>query len=539
MKMNTTGHDSAVLGTSALRHDLTASVVVFLVALPLCLGIALASNAPPFAGLLAGIVGGIVVGILSGSGSSVSGPAAGLAAVVATQIHAVGSFEAFLLVVVFAGIIQIAFGLARFGMLARFMPTSVIKGLLAAIGVILIIKQFPNLAGFQKSGADNEPGPWDLVAMLHQIHAGSAAIGLTSLGLLLAWDRFKVLKKSPVPAPLVVVVFGVAVSEGLRLIPGIEPLGSSLLVKVPSAKTFGEFIGFLSLPDFSQVANPVIYTAAFTVAAVASIETLLNLEAVDNLDSLKRHSPPNRELLAQGIGNVVSGMIGGLPLTSVIVRSSVNLNMGAKTKLSAIVHGFLLLGCVALMPSFLNLIPLSCLAAILIATGIKLASPGLVIEKWEMGRNQFLPFVVTVTTIIATDLLVGIIAGLAVQYALNLWGGAPLNSTFRTPVELDRHDEGQGRAIVANAATFSNWVHIRSRLVSEGLHATMVLDLSETRFIDATVMLKIRELQQEFQRAGGSLKVEGLEEHKPETSHPTASRRLLIPPASGNPFTKA
>lgn len=521
-----------------LPQDLTAGMVVFLVALPLCLGIALASNAPPFAGLLAGIVGGVVVGALSGSGSSVSGPAAGLTAVVASQIHAVGSFDAFLLVVVLAGVIQLLLGLARLGMLAKFMPTSVIKGLLAAIGAILIIKQFPVVAGLQKSAIDTEFAPSAFESVRSRVHAGSAFIGLVSLALLLAWDRFKLLKKSPVPAPLVVVLLGVAISELIRFLPGIEPVAASLLVKVPSAGTVGEFMGFLCHPDFSQLTNPVVYSAAFTIAAVASIETLLNLEAVDKLDSLKRHSPPNRELVAQGVGNIVLGLIGGLPLTSVIVRSSVNLNMGARTKVSAIFHGLLLLGCVALMPSLLNMIPLSCLAAILIATGIKLASPGLIIEKWGMGKNQFVPFAVTLIVIVATDLLVGIIAGLAVQYALNLWGGAPLASTFRTAVNVGDSDGGPGRATVAKAATFSNWVHIRSKLVSGGLQKNMVLNLSETCFIDGTVMEKILELQQDFLRAGGSLKVEGLDEHKGETTHPTASRRRLVPPPGANPFTK-
>lgn len=535
MKAAETNQEQPALG--AWSHDLVAGVVVFLVALPLCLGIAVASNAPPFTGILAGIVGGLVVGALSGSGSSVSGPAAGLTAVVATQVHAIGSLDGFLTAVVLAGALQLALGLARLGKLAQFMPSSVIKGLLAAIGAILIVKQFPVALGCEPLAPETGAEEGGIHAFLQRIHPGSAFVGAASILVMVAWHRFKVLKKSPVPAPLAVVALGVALAEVSRWIPGLGPLDGSLLVSVPSAATAGEFIGLLSHPDFSRIGDPVVITAAFTVAAVASIETLLNLEAVDKLDPLKRRSPPNRELVAQGVGNIVAGLIGGLPVTSVVVRGSVNLDMGARTKASAIIHGILLLVCVALMPWLLNTIPLSCLAAILIATGFKLASPALVVEKWCKGANQFLPFAVTVAAIVTTDLLIGILAGLAVQVALNLWGGASVSSTFRARVGMEPLEEGHGRAVVGDAATFSNWVHIRARLVSGGMGSTVVLDLAGTVFIDTTVMEKIRELQHEFERAGGTLRVEGLEDHKPATSHPTASRRRLVRKSAAEPKT--
>lgn len=380
--------------SATLPRDLTSGLVVFLVALPLCLGVALASGAPLLSGVLAGIVGGILVGMLSGSHTSVSGPAAGLTAVVAAQILSLGSFPAFLLAVVLAGLIQIGLGLVRAGFLAAFFPSSVIKGLLAAIGVILILKQIPHLFGhdpdpegdlaFQQP--DHENTFSELARTIGDIHPGAAAIGLLSIVVLFVWGKWKPLKHSPVPAPLIVVLLGVGVGLWFRQLGGAWVIESSHLVQVPVADSLAGFFGFLQLPDFSQWANPAVYTAAVTLAAVASLETLLNLEAVDKLDPQQRTSPASRELLAQGIGNVTAGLIGGLPITSVIVRSSVNINAGGKTKLAAVIHGVFLLVSVALLPVWLNLIPLSCLAAILVVTGVKLASPSLVRQMWSEGR---------------------------------------------------------------------------------------------------------------------------------------------------------
>ena len=363
--------------SATLPRDITSGLVVFLVALPLCLGVALASGAPLFSGVLAGIVGGILVGLLSGSQTSVSGPAAGLTAVVAAQILSLGSFPAFLLAVVLAGLIQIGLGLARAGFIAAFFPSSVIKGLLAAIGVILILKQIPHVLGhdpdpegdmaFQQP--DDENTFSELARMIGDIHPGAAAIGLLSIVVLFVWGKWKPLKNSPVPAPLIVVLLGVGISLLFRQFGGAWVIGPSHLVQVPVADSLAGFFGFLQLPDFSQWANPAVYIAAATIAVVASLETLLNLEAVDKLDPQQRTSPPSRELLAQGIGNVTAGLIGGLPITSVIVRSSVNINAGGKTKLATIIHGVLLLVSVAFLPMWLNVIPLSCLAAILWSRG--------------------------------------------------------------------------------------------------------------------------------------------------------------------------
>jgi carbonic anhydrase/SulP family sulfate permease len=490
--------DSTEPRPSLPTRDLTSGLVVFLVALPLCLGVALASGAPLFAGLLAGIVGGILVGLLSGSHTSVSGPAAGLTAVVAAQIAALGSFEAFLLALVLAGLIQLALGLSRAGFVVAFFPSSVIKGLLAAIGVILILKQIPHVVGHDPDPEgemafeqpDHENTFTELLSALGDVSPGAAVIGLLSVALLVLWDRSKRLKKSPVPAPLVVVLFGVVLSLAFRELGGAWVVESSHLVQVPVAASAAEFFGFLRLPDFSLLVKPAIYTAAFTLAAVASLETLLNLEAVDKLDPRQRSSPPNRELLAQGAGNVVCGLLGGLPVTSVIVRSSVNINAGGQTKLATIVHGVLLLVSVALFAAWLNLIPLSCLAAILLVTGVKLASPALVRQMWAGGRAQFAPFAVTVLAIVLTDLLVGVLVGLAVGAGFILWSNA------RRPIRVvvERHVGGEVvRIVLANQVSFLNRAALARALDAVPPGGHLLLDASDSDYIDPDVLVLLRD----------------------------------------------
>ncbi len=487
--------------SATLPRDLAAGLVVFLVALPLCLGVALASGAPLFSGVLAGIVGGILVGLLSGSHTSVSGPAAGLTAIVAAEIVSLGSFPTFLLAVVLAGMIQIGLGLSRAGFIAAFFPSSVIKGLLAAIGTILILKQIPHVFGhdsdpegemsFQQP--DHENTFSELLQIIDDLHPGAAAIGLMSILLLIVWDRWKVLKKSAIPAPLVVVLVGVGISLLFRRFGGVWSIEESHLVQVPVAESLTGFVGFLQYPDFSQWLNPAVYTAGATIAAVASLETLLNLEAVDKLDPQQRDSPTNRELVAQGIGNVVTGLIGGLPVTSVIVRSSVNINAGSRTKLAAIVHGVLLLTCVVLLPAWLNLIPLSCLAAILLVTGVKLVSPALIKQMWEQGRYQFIPFVATLLAIVFTDLLTGVGIGLAVSLAFIL------NSNMRRPVRRieERHLGGSVLHIeLANQVSFLNRAAISKALdeVQRGGH--VLLDAQNTDYIDPDVLDLIRDFKE-------------------------------------------
>lgn len=478
-----------------IPRDLMAGLVVFLVALPLCLGVALASNAPLFSGLVAGIIGGILVGILSGSQSSVSGPAAGLTAVVAAQIVLLGSFQAFLLAVFVAGLIQIVMGLAKAGGLAAFFPSSVIKGLLAAIGVILILKQLPYVLGYPPISSFKE-----LLDLMGHLHLGAAVIGILSIGFLVLWDRNKTLKKSPIPAPLLVVLIGVALGFLFRRFGESWTLGSAYLVQVPVAESVKDFLSFLQLPDFSQWLNPKIYVAAFTIAIVASLETLLNLQAVDKIDPLQRSSPPSRELWAQGIGNMVSGLAGGLPITSVIVRSSVNINAGGRTKLSAVFHGVLLLVCVVFLAETLNLIPLSSLAAILIVTGLKLASPALVRQMWAGGLYQFIPFAVTVVAIVMTDLLIGVLIGLAVSLSFILW------SNLRRPVHtiVEKHLGGDVIKIdLANQVSFLNRAALDGALDNIPYGGHVLLDASGTNYIDPDILDMIRDFKEETAPARG------------------------------------
>lgn len=492
-----------------LFRDFTASIVVFLVALPLCLGIALASGAPLFSGLLAGIVGGLVVGSLSGSHTSVSGPAAGLTAVVATQIANLGTFEAFLLAVVVGGIIQIGLGIAQAGALSAFFPSSVIKGLLAAIGVILILKQIPHLLGHDTdpegemsfSQPDHENTFSEIATLLQgEIHFGAAVIGIAAIALLIVWDRVGPLKKSGVPAPLVVVLGGVGLQILFARFGSGWSIGTSHLVQIPVAESFSEFGSFLRFPDFSQWANPAIYVAGVTIAIVASLESLLNLEATDKLDTRRRNSPASRELWAQGVGNVVSGFIGGIPVTSVIVRSSVNINSGATSKLSAIFHGLLLLVCVALFPVYLNLIPLAALAAILIHTGFKLASPTLFQAMWRQGRYQFIPFIITVVAIVLSDLLIGILIGLAVSLLFIL------NSNLRRPIRriVETHIDGDVVHIeLANQVSFLNRAALDKVFNQASPGTKLLLDASESDYIDPDVLNLVRDFKEQTGPARG------------------------------------
>jgi carbonic anhydrase/SulP family sulfate permease len=500
-------HNKAPISVT-LPKDLTASLVVFLVALPLCLGVALASGAPLFSGVLSGIIGGMLVGWLSGSHKSVSGPAAGLTAIVAAQIGQLGAFETFLLAVMLAGVIQIIMGIARLGFIAAFFPGSVIKGLLAAIGVILILKQIPHVLGHDADAEgemsffqpDHRNTFTELLDTVFDIQPGAALVGLLGILLLVFWDRIKLLKKSPIPSALVVVIMGVVINFILRQSGSGWAIADSHLVQVPVSKDLGAFIGFLQFPNFTQFANPAVYVAAFTIAIVATLETLLNLEAVDKIDPDQRRSPPNRELIAQGVGNVVSGLIGGLPMTSVIIRSSVNINSGGKTKVSAIMHGVLLLICVLLMPTWLNEIPLAALAAILIMTGLKLASPQLLRQMWTEGKTQFLPFIITVVAIIFTDLLIGIVIGLCVAIAFIL------GSNLRRPLHkvMEKHSGGDVLRIeLANQVSFLNRASLEKALFEVPRGGHVLLDARSTDYIDPDILDLIEDFKKTTANAHG------------------------------------
>ncbi len=509
--------------TNALRvrtipRDLLSGMIVFLVALPLCLGIALASGAPLFSGLIAGIVGGIVIGMFSGSNTSVSGPAAGLTAVVAAQIGSLGSFEAFLLALVIAGVIQVIFGLARGGALSAYFPSSVIEGLLAAIGMILIIKQIPYLLGFDMVPKSPVHGHSNILTQIAQIfsgdfHWGAFVVGGLSLVFLITWDNIKTLKNSLIPAPLMVVVMGVVGSLFLSKLGSTWALtdATRLMVNVPIAESFSGFLELLTRPDFSQWSNPGIYVASLTIAIVATLETLLNLDAVDKLDKFQRLSPPNRELCAQGAGNIVSGLLGGIPITSVVIRGSVNVNAGARTKLSAIFHGLLLLVCVYFIPTYLNRIPLSCLAAILLMTGCKLARPKLFRKIWGEGIYQFLPFILTFVAIVATDLLIGVIIGMVISLLFIL------KSNLTQPVRQidEQHVSGPVRRIeLANQVSFLNKAPLEKALRSIPEGGDAILDARNTDYIDPDVLHFIREFKEQTAPAHNiRLGMRGFREH--------------------------
>ena len=511
-------HNQAPLSVT-LPKDLTASVAVFLVALPLCLGIALASNAPLFAGLISGIVGGIVVGILSGSHKSVSGPAAGLTAIVAAQIAMLGSFEAFLAAVSVAGAIQILMGTFRLGFIAAFFPMSVIKGLLAAIGLILILKQIPHVFGHDADAEgemsfeqpDHENTFTELLATLSDILPGAALIGIASVLLLVMWDKVKVLKKLPVPSALIVVFAGVAINLILRKMGHAWEVKASHLVQVPVAADVKAFLGFLQFPGVEHFSNPLVFKAAITVALVATLETLLNLEAVDKIDPDQRQSPPNRELVAQGVGNMLAGLIGGLPMTSVIVRSSVNINSGGKTKLSAILHGFLLIVCVMTMPHWLNEIPLSALAAILIVTGSKLASPKLFKEMWSEGIPQFLPFFITIAAIVLSDLLTGVLIGLCVSILFIL------HSNLRNPIRrvLEKHTAGDVLRIeLASQVSFLNRAALEKVFYNVPRGGRVLIDARNTDFIDPDIRDLLSDLRDKTAPARGvEMSFIGMKDH--------------------------
>ncbi len=484
-----------------LSNDLPASIVVFLVAVPLCLGIALASGAPLFSGIIAGIVGGIVVGALSGSQLGVSGPAAGLAVIVLTAIQELGAFEIFLLAVVLGGVFQLILGFLRAGIIGYYFPSSVIKGMLSGIGIIIFLKQIPHAVGYDKdyegSLSFNQPDGHntfsELFYMFEAISPGAVIITLISLAILILWERpfmkqiklFKI-----VQGPLVVVVAGILLN--LAFIGSGYALNMEQVVALPVPETIGGFFQQFTFPDFSQISNPAVWITGLTIAVVASLETLLCLEATDKLDPLKRVSPANQELKAQGVGNLISGLIGGLPITQVIVRSSTNIQSGGRTKMSAIFHGIILLVCVMSIPVVLNLIPLASLAAILFLVGYKLAKPALFKQMYKQGQSHFVPFMATILGIVFTDLLMGIGIGLAVAIFYVLYNNYKKPFLFET----DKHlKDGILHLELAEDVTFINKASIQRTLSEIPDGTKVVIDASKSINIDYDVIEIIEEFE--------------------------------------------
>lgn len=482
------------------KSDFNSSVVVFLVALPLCLGIALASGAPMFSGLIAGIVGGIVVGALSGSPLSVTGPAAGLTSIVATSIQDLGSFQAFLLSLILAGVIQALLGVVKAGAIGHFFPHSVIKGMLAAIGLILILKQIPHAVGYDVDFEGDESFIQDdgqntlteIITAFDYLTPGALVVSLVSILIIVAFERqwirqSKFLQK--IPSALLVVLFGILLNAFFsRFIPylAIEP---KHLVALPSIRNEGISSLFI-FPDFSQWANPKIYVVAATLAVVASLESLLSIEACDKLDPYKRTTPLNQELKAQGVGNFVSGLIGGLPVTSVIVRSSANINAGAQSKASTIAHGGLLISTFLLIPSLLQLIPLASLSAILIVIGYKLTKFGLYKEMYGYGISQFLPFIVTVLAVTFTNLLQGVSLGIlvAVFYILK-------SNSRKSMIMVN--SENNYLIKFSKDVTFIHKAALRESLSRVPKNSKLIIDGTRAQFIDHDIIETIQDFLME------------------------------------------
>ncbi|WP_133273513.1 SulP family inorganic anion transporter [Hymenobacter radiodurans] len=483
-----------------LGKDIPSGLVVFLVALPLCLGISLASNAPLLSGIITGIVGGVVVSWVSGSQLSVSGPAAGLTAIMIMAISTLGSFEAVLTATVIAGILQLILGFAKAGIVGMYFPTSVIRGMLAAIGLILILKQIPHFLGADSDYFEdldflqfNGQNTFSAIgAALGSIKLGSAIIGIVSLLILLMWGS-SFMRRLPfvrmIPGALIVVILSIAINQLLGVVAPEVQVQSGHLVNLPVINSLNDVVGILRFPDWSALSNGSTYVVAATIAIVASLETLLSIEAVDKLDPHKRHTPQNRELKAQGVGNLISGLIGGLPLTAVIVRSSANIDAGGQTKVSAFFHGLLLLASLLFLADFLNEIPLSALAAVLLMVGYKLTKPALYKTQWRLGLAQFLPFIITIVAILFTDLLKGVCIGLAVGvfYILK----ANLESAYFYHHEPSQ-DPNTVHLKLSEHVSFLNKASIVTTLdrIPAGKH--VIVDGTESSYIDYDVLEAIQ-----------------------------------------------
>ncbi len=482
---------------SSIKKDLPASIVVFFVALPLCLGIALASGASLFSGLIAGIVGGIVVGSLSNSSLGVSGPAAGLAVIVLNSIQSLGAFEIFLVAVVIAGVFQILLGLIKGGTIAYYFPSAVIKGMLAGIGIIIFLKQIPHAFGYDADYEgdlafmqnDGENTFSELVKMLDYISPGAVIVSVISLAVILLWEnvlaeKHKVFKL--IQGPFVAVVLGVFYQMfAPAFFPSLE-IESQHLVSVPTPDSISAFTSLFTFPDFSQILNKEVWLVGATLAIVASLETLLSVEATDKLDPMKRTTNANRELMAQGTGNIISGLLGGLPITQVIVRSSANVQSGGQTKLSAILHAIFLLLSVVSIPFILNMIPLAVLASVLLVVGYKLAKPSLFKQMFMLGKSQFVPFIITIIGIVFTDLLIGISIGLSVGVLIMLRNSIK-NSHFLHQKVVD-NGHHKVKMTLAEEVTFLNKGAILTELNNLPNETHLTIDMSKSVNVDYDVL---------------------------------------------------
>ncbi len=525
-----------------IKENFPSGVVVFLVALPLCLGIALASGAPPLSGIIAGIIGGIVIGSISNSNISVSGPAAGLAAIVLAAITELKVFELFLCAGIIAGAIQLALGFLRAGSISNYFPNSVIEGMLAGIGVIIILKQIPHAVGYDADFEGNErlfANGYNLDSILNylsnlfgSIHPGAVIVTVVSIAILLAWDKIPALKKLKLlPGALVAVIVGILLNEFFKSTGSALAISSEHLVTLPVPKSAQEFAALVTIPDFSGFANPRVWVIGATIAIVASIETLLCIEASDRLDNQRRITDTNLELRAQGIGNLISAAIGGLPITSVVVRSSANANAGATSKISAIIHGILLLICVLSIPFLLNLIPLATLAAVLLLVGYKLASPEKIKHFLGKGKFQYIPFLATIIAVVATDLLTGVGIGLGISIFFILQGNMK-RAYYFSKEELEDADQITLR--LSEEVSFLNKAAIKKTLKNIQPNSVVKIDASKTSYITTDVLemiqdfANIRAKEEDIEVELVGFKTSYKDYEKDQHSHITINHRRAI-----------
>lgn len=484
-----------------IKSDFASGLVVFLVALPLCLGIAMASGAPLFSGIISGIIGGIIVGYLSQSHISVSGPAAGLTAIVLTAITDLGAFNIFLTAVFLAGLIQLVLGFLKAGSISNYFPTNVIEGMLAGIGIIIILKQLPHAVGFDNDyegslsfvNADGSTVLSSFTNFFQYFQSGAVIITLISLAILISWDKLSFLKKLKlIPGALIAVAVGIILNQIFINTGSTLAISKEHLVSLPIPSSIEEFKAIVITPDFSGILNPQVWVVAVTIAVVASIETLLCIEAADRMDTQKRYTGTNNELKAQGIGNIVSSLLGGLPMTSVVVRSSANASAGAKTKMSTIIHGLLLLISVLTMPMLLNKIPLATLAAILLLVGYKLAKPSVIKHFWEKGKYQFIPFIITLLGVVFTDLLKGVALGIVVSIIFILRGNLKRAYYFKKEEYVD----GDLITIdLAQEVSFLNKAAIKMTLIHLPKNSKVMINASDTVYIAHDILDLIKEFE--------------------------------------------
>jgi len=503
-----------IFNFSHIKSDFSSGLVVFLVALPLCLGVALASGAPLISGIIAGIVGGVVVGALSGSQLGVSGPAAGLTVTVLTSITELGAYDTFLLAVVLAGVFQIILGRLKAGVIGYYFPTSVIKGMLTAIGIIIILKQIPHAMGidldyegdedfFQSDGQNTFS---EILRVSELFNEGALVIGLVSLGIMIVWEqpfirRNKILNL--IPGALLAVIAGIVLNTGLTVLPPLFHLEGNHLVSLPITNSIGDFFTLFQMPNFSAISNLAVWKVALVIAIIASLETLLSVEATDKLDTDSRITPTNRELQAQGVGNIISGLLGGLPLTQVIVRSSANIQAGGKTNLSTVIHGLILLICTITIPTVLNQIPLASLAIVLIMVGYKLAKPAIFKQMYKEGQDQFVPFVITVLAVVFTDLLKGIGIGVFVAMLYILY------TNYKGSMSFMR--EGKSVLIQFNKDIFYfNKSELKIKLASLKEGDTVYIDGTRSGFIDHDIYLTLEEFQKEVKSRNIEVDLKGI-----------------------------